>query len=167
MTILEYPAKAALGDYARAAVGLVFTAGPAIGIAHATGHWTFAHWILVPLAVLFAAFAWRTWRRQATQVAWDETGLSLSGAAQVSLRWDQVRSLKLAFYATSRDRTGGWMQLTIGSDTANVKADSGAVNFPDLAARAVAAAIAANIPIDAASRANFQALGIRIPEVGA
>ncbi len=155
---LSYPAKAVMGDYARAAVGIVFTGVPALSL----GQWTFAHWLLVPLCVLFLVFGWRTRIRQKTQIVWDDTGLSLSGSAQASVRWDQVRSLKLAFYATGRDRTGGWMQLTLKSETAKIVADSAADNFPAFAARAAAAAQALDLTIDEISRANFSALGIHL-----
>lgn len=160
---LSYPAKAVMGDYARAAVGVVFTGVPALSL----GQWTFAHWLLVPLCLLFLVFAWRTRVRQQTAIVWDDTGLSLSGAAQATVRWDQVRSLKLAFYATGRDRTGGWMQLTLKSEAAKIVADSAAVNFPAFAARAALAAQALDLPIDEIGRANFAALGIHLaPPVG-
>jgi hypothetical protein len=165
---LAYPAKAVLGDYARAAIGIVFTGVPALSL----GEWTFAHWVLVPLCLLFLAFAWRTRVRQRTRIVWDDTGVSLSGSAQASVRWDQIRSLRLAFYATGRDRTGGWMQLTLKFDaakshTAKLVADSAAENFPAFAARAAAAAQARDVAIDETSRANFGALGIHLaPPVG-
>jgi len=160
---LSYPAKAVMGDYARAAIGIVFTGVPALSL----GQWTFAHWLLVPLCLLFLVFAWRTRVRQRTAIVWDDTVLSLSGATQASVRWDQVRSLKLAFYATGRDRTGGWMQLTLKSDAAKISADSAADNFPAFAARAALAAQALDLPIDEISRANFAALGIHLaPPVG-
>jgi len=155
---LSYPAKAVMGDYVRAAIGVFFTGVPAVSL----GAWTFAHWVLAPLCVLFLAFAWRTRVRHQTQIVWDDAGLSLSGASQVSVRWDQVRSLKLAFYATGRDRAGGWMQLTLKFDAAKIGADSGADNFPAFAARAALAAQALELRIDEASRANFNALGIRL-----
>jgi hypothetical protein len=155
---LFYSAKAVAGDYARAAIGIVFTAVPALSL----GEWTFAHWLLVPLCALFSAFAWRTWQRQRTSIAWDDTGLSLSGAVPARLRWDEIRALKLAFYATGRDRTGGWMQLTLKTQAAKIVADSAAENFAAFAARAAVASQALDLPLDDAARANFAALGIRL-----
>jgi hypothetical protein len=155
---LAYPAKAVMGDYVRAGIGVLFTGVPALSL----GEWTFAHWLLVPLCTLFLVFAWRTRVRQTTAIEWDDTGLSLSGAAQVRLRWDQVRSLRLAFYATGRDRTGGWMQLTLKSDAGKIVADSAADNFSAFAARAVAAAQAHDLTLDDVTCANFQAIGIPI-----
>jgi len=156
---LFYPAKTVLGDYARAAVGVLFTGGPALSL----GSWSFAHWILVPLCLLFVTFAWRTWQRQRTSIVWDDTGLSLSGPTQASLAWDRLASLKVAFYATNRDRTGGWMQLTVRGDGATVTADSGAENFAAFAACAAAAARRQTVALDAATYANLTALGIHLP----
>ncbi len=162
MNRLAYPARAIYADYARAAVGLLFTAGPAIAI----GRWTPAHWLLVPLAILFAVFAYRTWARGRTALEWDDSHLSISGSGRASLAWSELASLKLAFYATSRDRTGGWMQLTLRGGGTTIRADSGAENFPAFAARCADAALANGLSLDAAARANFAALGIRLPETG-
>ena len=57
MNRLVYPGRAIYGDYARAAVGLVFTLGPALAI----GQWSYAHWLLLPLAALFAIFRRKDW----------------------------------------------------------------------------------------------------------
>ncbi len=157
MNRLVYPVRAIYGDYARAAVGLVFTLGPAVAI----GQWSYAHLLLVPLAVLFAFFAFRTWQRARIVIEWDDTGLSISGGGRASLPWTELVSLKLAFYATGRDRTGGWMQLTLRGNGAKVHADSGAENFPALVARCAAAAQAKGLELDAATRANLASLGIR------
>ncbi len=162
MNRLAYPARAIYADYARAAIGLLFTAGPALAI----GRWTYAHWLLVPLAVLFAVFAFRTWGRGRTQIEWDDSHLSISGSGRASLGWSELASLKLAFYATSRDRTGGWMQLTLRGGGTTVRADSGAENFQAFAARAATAALDAGLSLDAATRTNFAALGVRLPEAG-
>ncbi|MBI3506218.1 MAG: hypothetical protein HY059_15380 [Proteobacteria bacterium] len=160
MNRLVYPARAIWGDYARAAIGLLFTLGPAAMI----GQWSYAHWLLVPLAGLFAIFGFRTWLRAKIAVEWDDTGLSISGTGRASLPWTELASLKLAFYATSRDRTGGWMQLTLRGAGTTVRADSGAENFPALAARAALAAHARGLSLDAPTRTNFHSLGIRLPE---
>jgi hypothetical protein len=163
MNRLVYPARAIWGDYARAATGIVFTLGPALAI----GQWSWAHALLLPLALLFAVFAFRTWRRRAVEVGWDDTGLSISGTERASLPWDRVATMKLAFYATTRDRTGGWMQLTLKGGGTTVRADSGAENFQALAVRCADVARARQLPLDASTRANFAALDIRLPEESA
>jgi hypothetical protein len=156
MTVLRYPPKTLIGDYLRAAIGLAFTLTPMI----AMGEWTGAHWILAPLALLFAGFGLRTWRRGRQTVTWDATGVSLSGPGAARLAWDEMRDLKLAFYSTSRDRTGGWMQLKLAGGGARLRADSTGENFAALVAVAHAQAQARALPLDPATVENLKALGI-------
>jgi hypothetical protein len=158
MNLLRYPPKALLGDYARAAIGLVFALTPAI----AMGEWSWAHWILVPLACLFAAFGVRTWRRGRQSLSWDDSGVSLSGPGAARLAWDEMRDVRLAFYSTGRDRTGGWMQLKLAGAAARVRADSAGEGFADLAAAAYAQAVRRGLALDPATLANLKALGIQI-----
>jgi hypothetical protein len=156
MNVLRYPAKALTGDYVRAAIGLVFALTPAIAL----GEWTGVHWILVPLALLFLGFGVRTWRRGRQSVTWDDSGVSLSGPGAVRLAWDELRDFRLAFYSTSRDRTGGWMQLKLAGGTARLSADSSGENFAALVAAAHAAARARALPLDPATLENLKALGV-------
>jgi hypothetical protein len=156
MNVLRYPPKSLIGDHIRAAIGLAFTLTPAIAL----GEWTGAHWILVPLAALFAGFGFRTWRRGRQTVAWDETGVSLSGPGAARLAWDEMRDFRLAFYSTSRDRTGGWMQLKLAGENARLRADSSGENFAPLVAAAHAQARARELPLDPATLENLKALGI-------
>ena len=156
MNVLRYPPKSLIGDHIRAAIGLAFTLTPAIAL----GEWTGAHWILVPLAALFAGFGFRTWRRGRQTVAWDATGVSLSGPGAARLAWDEMRDFRLAFYSTNRDRTGGWMQLKLASTAGRVRADSSGENFAGLVAAAHAAARARGLVFDPATAENLQAMGI-------
>lgn len=156
MNVLRYPPKALIGDYARAAVGLAFTLTPAIAL----GEWTAAHWVLVPLAGLFAGFALRTFRRGRQRVTWDATGVSLSGPGAARLPWDEMRDFRLAFYATTRDRAGGWMQLKLAGTAGRVRADSSGENFAGLVAAAHAAARARGLVFDPATAENLKAMGV-------
>ena len=156
MKTLHYPAKALMGDYIRAGIGLTLMLIPSIGL----GEWSTAHWFLLPLAALFAGFGYRTWRRGRQSVTWDEIGVSLSGPGAARLAWNELRSFKLAFFSTTRDRTGGWMQLKLAGDSARISADSAGAEFAALVSAAVAQAEKRGVPIDEASRDNLKALGI-------
>jgi hypothetical protein len=156
MNVLRYPPKSLIGDYARAAIGLAFTLTPIAAL----GEWTGAHWVLVPLAALFAGFGYRTWRRGRQSFIWDETGISLSGPGAARLAWQELRELKLAFYSTSRDRTGGWMQLKLTGGGADLRADSSGEGFAELVAFAHGQARARGLPLDPATLSNLKALGI-------
>jgi len=153
---LRYPAKALAGDYARAGIGVALTLTPSIGL----GEWSVAHGFLLPLAVLFAGFGYKTWRRGRQSVTWDAIGVSLSGPGAARLDWNDLRSFKLAFFSTTRDRTGGWMQLKLSSDGARIDADSSGEGFADLVTAAFAEAERRSVSVDAASRENLKALGI-------
>src|SRR4051812_20790631 len=102
MSELRYPTEALRGDYIRAGLGLVLTLGPALGIPLASP----ANYLLLPAAALFAAFALRTWRRQRTRVEITAEGISLFCSQRVSLPWTEVRSVRLSYFSTQRDRTG-------------------------------------------------------------
>lgn len=156
MTVLRYPPGKLIGDYARAAIGLAFTLTPIVAL----GEWTGAHWVLVPLALLFAGFGLRTWRRGRQTVTWDESGVSLSGPGAARLGWDEMRHFRLAFYSTSRDRTGGWMQLKLAGERARLRADSSGENFAGLVGAAYGQAVARGLPLDPATLDNLKALGI-------
>ena len=156
MNKLHYPAKALAGDYARAAIGVALTLAPSIGL----GEWSLAHWFLLPLAALFAGFGFKTWRRGRQSVTWDAIGVSLSGPGAARLDWNDLRSFKLAFFSTTRDRTGGWMQLKLSSDAARIDADSSGAGFADLVSAAFVQAERHGVSVDAASRENLKALGI-------
>jgi len=153
---LHYPAKALAGDYARAGIGVLLTLVPSIGL----GEWSVAHWFLLPLAVLFAGFGYKTWRRGRQSVTWDAIGVSLSGPGAARLDWNDLRSFKLAFFSTTRDRMGGWMQLKLSGDGARIDVDSSGAGFADLVSAAYAEAERHSVSVDAASRENLKALGI-------
>ncbi len=86
MTRHTYPGSAMLGDYLRAAAGLVPTAAilvfaplGAVGAAVVGG-----------LVALFAVFGLRTALRHGTRVEMTETGLSASGPLGVTIRWAEL-----------------------------------------------------------------------------
>ncbi len=62
--------------------------------------------------------------------------------------WRSVRRVKLAYYSTRRDRTGGWLQLTIAGDTGTVKIDSRIAGFHRLAKHAAGAARKQGLKVD-------------------
>lgn len=162
MTELRYPLRALAGDYLRAGLGLVASIGPALALPTDSP----ILYVLVPMALLFAVFALRTWRNQITRAAVDREGISLFSPARVSFAWRQVRSVRLNYYSTRRDRTGGWMQLTIkaadGGAERTIRLDSRLERFDEVARLAAAAARAANLELNEATAQNFAALGVDV-----
>jgi hypothetical protein len=160
MTIYRYPRGAVAGDFARAGFGLALTGGPALAVPAGSA----AQIVLGLLAVLFLAFAVRTWQRGRAQVTVTQASISISAPRQVSLSWQNLKSVRLNYYSTKSDRAGGWMQLTLkgegGPDGGVIRVDSALEGFREVAREAAAAARASKAELTESTRANFSALGI-------
>lgn len=158
MSVLRYRFETLRPDYLRAAVGLLLTLGPALFIPGGSA----AHYLLLPAALLFLVFGLRTWRRQVSRVEVDAEGISLFSPGRVSLAWNEVRAVKLSYYSTRADRTGGWMQLTLKGEDGRptIRLDSSLDDFERVARLAAAAARHHGLPLTAATQSNFTSLGI-------
>ena len=159
MTVLRYPARALAGDYARAAIGVMLCGGGAL-LAPPGGA---AFWILAALAILFAGFAARTALRHATAVTLGPGGVATTGPRPARIDWPALDHMRLAYYSTRRDRSNGWMQLTLGAGRTRLQLDSALDDFPLVAAAASHAADMNGLALSAATRANFEALGQPAP----
>jgi len=152
----RYPAASLRADYLRAAIGFVLTAGLAV---LARGE-AIAVAVLGACALLFLAFGLRTWRRQATAIELTEEGISTSGGRCVTLPWRELTGFKLRYYATKRDRTGGWMQLHLQAGRTRLSVESTLDGFAEVARRAATAAAANRLSFDPVTRNNLAALGV-------
>jgi hypothetical protein len=152
----RYPINALIGDYVRAGIGIVLTAGPALAVP--TG--SLGQYILLPLTALFVLFAARTFWRQISVVEMTVEGIALNNPRPQRLRWDQLRDLRLRYYWTKSDRTGGWMQLTLTGDGVKIRIDSALDGFVDVARRAAAASSDNGVKVSSVTATNFGSLGI-------
>jgi hypothetical protein len=164
VTDYRYPRKALTGDFARAGVGLVITAGPALAIPATS----MTQLILVPLALLFLVFGIRTWLRSVAVIAVTARGISLSAPWQARLAWHNLKAVRLNYYSTRFDRSGGWMQLMLkgqgGPDGATIRVDSTLDGFSEVARHVAAIAQSQRIPLSESTRNNFGALGISVDD---
>ncbi len=156
LTTHRYPPGALLGDYARAGIGIVLTAGPALAVP--TG--SVGQYILLPLTALFVAFAARTFWRQISIVEMGPEGLSVANPRPTRLSWDKLRDVRLRYYWTKSDRTGGWMQLTLKGEGATIRLDSALDGFVDIARRAARAVAENGLTVSPVTATNFGSLGI-------
>lgn len=162
----RYPAKSLRGDYARAGLGLALTGTPLLFAAPPTS--LFA--IFGGLAALFFVFGLRTWARHMTVVDVTETEISAGGprfisghlSGRVTLAWKDVRAVKLGYFSTKRERTEGWMHLKLQGKGRTLRLESDLEGFTTIAARALSAATANDLPLNAATLSNFKALGITV-----
>jgi hypothetical protein len=158
-----YPATAMIGDYLRAAAGLVPT-----GVVFATEPvGTVAATVLGSFAAVFGVFGLRTVLRHRTSLEMSDTELRAYGALRARISWAELDRMKLAYYSTRRDRRSGWMQLELRAGGSTVKLDSRIAGFDRLVLRAAEVAAARGVALNDATLDNLQALGIRLPELGA
>jgi hypothetical protein len=158
MTRHAYPNSAMVGDYLRAAAGLV----PSAAILATAPVGGAAGVILGGLAALFSLFGIRTALRHVTRLETDETRLTASGPLAASIRWDELDGIRLAYYSTRRDRRDGWMQLELRAGGSRIRLDSRIDGFAELVERAARAADARGLEPSPATAANLEALGIAV-----
>lgn len=158
---LRYPPQTLWADYARAATGVVLCGLPLALLD--VNQWLAG--ILGAGLVLFALFFVRTALRHRTRYVLGSDTLCADGPTGTIVEWSRLDRLKLSYFSTKRDRTGGWMQLSLGSaGSGTVKVDSSLDGFYDIVERAAAAALANRVELTAATRANLKSMGISVPE---
>jgi hypothetical protein len=157
-TAYRYPLRALGLDYAGGATGLALSIGPLAFMQIATP----VAGVLAAVAALFLVYFGRTVCRQLTHIELDEAGIRAVGPAwgprSAAIRWEDLRSLRLDYYSTRRDREGGWMQLRLGDARRCIRIDSDLERFSELVGRAADEAARRGLALDAASAANLQAL---------
>ena len=156
----RYRSAVLVGDYVRAGIGAAMCVAPLLLVAA-----NMFTWLLAAVGGLFVMFGVRTAIRQRTEYALDDNGLDARGPMGTRVDWASVRSLRLAYYATRKDRKDGWMQMNLRGATGMIRIDSGLDGFDEIA-RAAARAIAEHgLPVSDATRANFAAMDVPLPGV--
>ncbi len=161
MTRLAYSGSTMVGDYLRAAAGLV----PTAAILATTRVSVTAAAILAGVAALFLCFGIRTALRHGTRVELSEAVLRTLGLRARSIFWSELDGIKLAYYSIRRDRGGGWMQLELRAGRSVLRFDSRIEGFAVLVERAARAAARRGLSLDAATAANLRSLGIGAPAI--
>ncbi|MFO1189377.1 MAG: hypothetical protein U1E97_07270 [Alphaproteobacteria bacterium] len=164
MSLHRYPIRAIAADYVRSGVGLGVTAGPLIAI----GFGSVTSYALALAAVLFAVYGGRTAIRNTTTLEVTDDGLSCRGLRPVSLKWADLRHMKLAYFSLKRwgNKAGfhdGWMQLTLAGETGNLMIESTLDGFGGVVRCAAAAARAKGLKLDSTTQANLLAMGVFLP----
>ncbi len=160
MSLHAYPRSALVGDYVRAGVGFVLTAGPLLWVKPAS----VMVYILGCLAMLFAIFGFRTYLRQATRLGLTAEDIRSIGPFGTTIRWDELRHVELRFFSTQRSRREGWMQLKMKGAGKRIQIDSTISAFSEIAHTVVRHALDRGVPLDEYTRVNFQSLGVELPD---
>ncbi|SKA05181.1 hypothetical protein SAMN02745126_03337 [Enhydrobacter aerosaccus] len=157
--VLSYPRHSLWADYIRAVGGCLLCGLPLLLL-------PVERWIGLILAsgfVVFALFCVRTLLRQKTRYVLSGDTLAADGPWGSLIEWGRLDRMKLAYYSTKRDRSGGWMQLVIRSAGARtVKIDSSLDGFYDIVERAAQAAEACELELSHATRVNLRSMGISV-----
>ncbi len=156
LSIHRYPTGSVLADYGSALVGMALTLGPLA----AFNVIPVVVYILGALGALFLAFGFRTLLRHLTRVEVSSERIRIEGPAGGAFRWRQLDAMSLRYYATRRDKMGGWMQLKIKGDGRAVTLDSTLVGFNDIVRRALRAAEDNGVALASGTLANLPSLGI-------
>jgi hypothetical protein len=156
---LRYPRQTLWADYLRAGTGAVLCGLPLAVI-------EVNRWVALILGagfVLFAIFFVRTALRQKTRYVLGPDTLCADGPAGTLVEWSRLDRMKLSYFSTKRDRSDGWMQLSVGSTGGRVvKIDSSLDGFHDVVERAARAAGDTGLTLSEATRANLRAMGIAV-----
>jgi hypothetical protein len=156
---LRYPRQTLWADYMRASAGVLLCGAPLLLLD--VNRWL--AYILIAGFLLFALFLVRTALRHQTRYVLGPDTLCADGPAGTVVEWARLDRLKLSYFSTKRDRSDGWMQLSIGSTGGRaVKVDSSLDGFHDIVERAARAAEAGGLELSEATRANLRSMGISV-----
>jgi len=161
MPLYRYPPAATAADYARGVGGIALTAGPLFALAPSGP----LPWILAACMLLFLVYFVRAVVRHLTRIELSETGITARGPFGGAVPWGELRSMKLNYYTTRSDRSGGWMQLDLGTGERSISVDSRLEGFADVAAAAAHQAQRRGYKLDGNTLLNLRALGVRCDDV--
>ena len=165
-TLHSYPWKVLRGDYIRAALGAATGIGGLVAVGPGVVGWGF-----LGVGLLFLYFAIRTGLRQCVTYRLTGTALQRSNkvrlfeglfARPVQLSWRDLKTVKLRYYSTKRDKTDGWMQLSLRADGARLGIESTIDGFDDIVAQTARAIARNDIEVSDTTLANFAALGVSL-----
>ena len=164
---LRYSWRSLIPDYAGGGIGLALTLAP-LALVHPAAP---VAWVLAAAAALFLVYFARTLCRQLTHIELDEDGIRIRGPAAgllgAAIRWEELRSLRLAYFSTRKDpegRTmnGGWMQLKLRGARHTIRIDSELEGFAGVVRAAALEAERRGAELDHTTRANLGVLGIEL-----
>lgn len=152
----RYPRPALRSAYALACTGMAIGFGPLLFAQPAS----LFRWLLGTMGVLFLVYFARTVVRQRTRIEVDGSGIGARGPLGVVIRWDNVRAVRLNYYSTRPDRSGGWMEFIVKGPRRSIRVESTLDGFVELVAEALRELRGRGIELDERSQANLRALGL-------
>lgn len=154
----RYPPDVLKADGLRAIFGLAVMLG-LLGLAGMQAH----PLVALPLLAGAGLFLWlglRTLWRGGARFGLTDEGLRLQdGFFTILVPWDRITGVRLRYYSTKKDRSGGWMQLTLRVGRRGYSIESQLTGFDTIAARVAAMVVERGLPVDAVTKENFLSLG--------
>ena len=158
MSVHRYAPSALRADILRGAAGLILCLLPILLLK--------LHWVVLAVfataAAVFALFLARSLQRRYTEVCLDDAGIVARGPRGGAIAWPQLRQMRIRFFSTRRDRSGGWMQMTLSGPGTKLEMESTLDGFEAIAERACKAALANGVDLSPTTIANLEALGIDV-----
>ena len=156
MSVHRYPPQSLLGDYMRAGLGLLLTVPPllffepgtAIGLA------------LFIVAAVCLFFVVRTAERNRAIISLEDDAIAVTSFRSARITWADMARMNLAYYAIKRDKSGGWMELTLKDATNTIKLDSRLEGFLVIVVKAARVARERRLPLNQITLTNLKALNI-------
>lgn len=154
----RYPSAALRSAYTLAVVGMLIGFGPLL----VTRPALLFRWMLGAMGALFLVYFVRTVVRQLTWIELDATGISVHGPLGAAIPWDALRAVRLNYYSTRPDRSGGWMEFIVQGPRRAIRVESTLDGFLELVRESTLQAQARGLEIDERTRVNLHALGITL-----
>ncbi len=150
----RYPEKYFQRSYLRVAVVCAFAIGAWLIMPAST-------WLMVCLGIVLAlvtVYAIQTYLRQRSVIRLDDIGLHVAGPLSYSLRWQDLRRVRLSYYSTRRDGSEGWMQLKVVGKGRSIRIDSDLIGFETIVIEALKQADFLGLDVGSATRHNAAVL---------
>lgn len=160
MSLHAYPRSALVGDYIRAGIGFLLTAGPLLWVKPLS----VMVYILGCLAILFAIFGIRTYLRQASRLELAAEGARFIGPFGLVIPWAELRQVEMRYFSTQRGRRDGWMQLKLKGAGKPIRVDSSISEFSEVAQTVAHQAVSRELRLDEHTQVNLRSLGVELPD---
>ena len=147
---------------ARAGIGALITLGP-LALVRPT---VTAAIILGGLGALFLIYGFLALVRGRSSVAIDARGIHITGPFPKTVAWDSLADVRLRYYTTRKDRSGGWMVLSVKGMGRRLRIESTLRDFSRLLARVIAEAERAGVELSPETRGNLGPFGIAVADGG-
>ncbi len=89
-----------------------------------------------------------------------DEGLAVTALQYKTIYWQDVASLELRYFATKRDRSQGWMQLTLKNADTTLRLESTLEGFEEITRAAARAASRRELSLSPSTLENLRALDL-------